>query len=127
MTFEAIMQQYTTTIPLNVHVAPFKKNCHDHILIEIAIELMKHIKGDFNPECVMITENVKRSLYTVMLPQPLVDILAKMAAPKKFPKFTGNDGATYHFTVWKAEEVRYWMSLSQPDRATRTPRPRSSK
>ena len=121
MTFEAIMKQFTTLHPLSVNVVPFKKNIHDHILIEVAIFLMKHIKGDFNPEQIMITENAKRSLYTVMLPQPLVDILTKMDTPKNFPTFTGNDKATYHFVTWTAEKVRYWMSLSQPDGATNPP------
>jgi len=121
MSFENIMKQFTTLHPLNVLVVPFKKNAQDHILIEVAIYLMKHIQGDFNPEQVMITENAKRSLYTVMLPLPLVNILTKMDTPKNFPTFTGISNTTYHFVAWAAEKVRYWMSLTQPDGATNPP------
>ena len=79
------MANQPETVPFHIRTEPFKKDYQDNILIEIAIYLMKHAKGNFDPENVTLKVNTQRGLYTAWLPQVLVDLLVEMPAPKKFP------------------------------------------
>ena len=114
------MANQPETVPFHIRTEPFKKDYQDNILIEIAIYLMKHAKGNFDPENVTLKVNTQRGLYTAWLPQVLVDLLVEMPAPKKFPAHLCTN-ATFHFLPWKPEAVRLWMTIAQPESAPSIP------
>ena len=120
LNLDTIMANHPEAVPFHILMDPFQKDFQDNILIEIAIYVMKHAKGDFKPEDVTLKINTQRRLYVAWLPQALVDLLTAMPAPKKFPSHLGTN-ATFLFLAWTPEPVRLWMTLTQPESAPSLP------